>query len=115
MDARYDPHLAGGPTAGRWTPQPGPAGAADNPGGDDGLVRLAGWILCLLAVLLSATVALGAGGLTYGLATWRRWQWWPLALTGTVGLLLVLAISGPGAALHHHLRPSATSPPRTGA
>jgi hypothetical protein len=70
---------------------------------EDGLLRLAGWALAATAMLLVATPALLVGALVYGVGTWRRWRWWPLAVTGATALLVVLAVSGPEGALNRHL------------
>ena len=70
---------------------------------DDALLHLAGWLFAGLALFVFATPAVVAAGVAYGLATWRRWRWWPLAAAGAAGLLVAFAVLGPAGAVHRHL------------
>jgi hypothetical protein len=99
MDPRHDPYATGARLP--WLPQSGAYGAAP-PGADDVLVRLGGWVLAALATTVLAAVTLLAAGALYGLATWRRWRWWPLVVAGVAGLLVVLGL-GAEHALQRHL------------
>jgi hypothetical protein len=104
MDPRYDPHGAGGRVGGPWSPQPGGYGhSPGEEGANDALVRLGSWMLVGVATTLLAAAALVTGDVLYGVATWRRWPSWPVALAGGAGLLAVLVVSGPTDALDRHL------------
>jgi hypothetical protein len=104
MDPRYDPEGAHGRVGGPWAPQAGAYGPPPGTGAaDDVLIRLGGWVLAGLAVALLAAVAVLTAGALYGLATWRRWRWWVVGMAGLAGLVLVVALSGPEAALERHL------------
>src|SRR5207244_1985943 len=56
-----------------------------------------------LVTVAVATVAVVSFAVFYGVATWRRWRWWPLAVFALVSLALVLVVSGPSGAMTRHL------------
>jgi hypothetical protein len=93
MDPRYDRYGA------QWAPQPAAYGP---PPADDTWIRVAGYAMAGVAVMLVAAVALAVAGVLYGLATWRRWRWWVLALAGLAGVAIVAVLYGPEGAWMHH-------------
>jgi hypothetical protein len=104
MDPRHDSHSGLGRLAGPWTPQPvGPAPAHVESDTADAVVTVGGWIVAGVAIVVVAATALLVAAAIYATATWRRWRWWPLALTGLVGLLVVVAVFGPAGMVDRHL------------
>jgi hypothetical protein len=104
MDPRHDSHSGQGRLAGPWTPQPaGPAPAHVESDTADAVVTVGGWIVAGVAIVVVAATALLVAAAIYATATWRRWRWWPLALTGIVGLLVVVAVFGPAGMVDRHL------------
>jgi hypothetical protein len=104
MDPRHDSHSGQGRLAGPWTPQPvGPAPAHVESDTADAVVTVGGWIVAGVAIVVVAATALLVAAAIHAIATWRRWRWWPLALTGLVGLLVVVAVFGPAGMVDRHL------------